>query len=126
MANPNIVNVTSILGKNAFLALTTSFQTIVTNANSSDKILKINSLIINNIDGTNAASVSSVIANATSLALLGYLANTISVPGDSSLVLISKDTSIYLLENQVLRLQASSNSDLHATISYEEISWDGF
>ena len=122
MANPNIVNVTSILGKNAFLALTTSFQTIVTNANSSDKILKINSLIINNIDGTNAASVSSVIANATSLALLGYLANTISVPGDSSLVLISKDTSIYLLENQVLRLQASSNSDLHATISYEEIS----
>ena len=126
MANPNIVNVTSILGKNAFLALTTSFQTIVTNANSSDKILKINSLIINNIDGTNASSVSSVIANATSLALLGYLANTISVPGDSSLVLISKDTSIYLLENQVLRLQASSNSDLHATISYEEISWDGF
>lgn len=122
MANPNIVNVTSILGKNAFLALTTSFQTIVTNANSSDKILKINSLIINNIDGTNASSVSSVIANATSLALLGYLANTISVPGDSSLVLISKDTSIYLLENQVLRLQASSNSDLHATISYEEIS----
>ena len=46
MANPNIVNVTSILGKNAFLALTTSFQTIVTNANNSDKILKINSLII--------------------------------------------------------------------------------
>ena len=72
MANPNIVNVTSILGKNAFLALTTSFQTIVTNANNSDKILKINSLIVNNIDGTNAASVSSVIANATGLALLGY------------------------------------------------------
>ena len=126
MANPNIVNVTSILGKNAFLALTTSFQTIVTNANNSDKILKINSLIVNNIDGTNAASVSSVIANATGLALLGYLANTISVPADSSLVLISKDTSIYLLENQVLRLQASANSDLHATISYEEISWDVF
>ena len=126
MANPNIVNVTSILGKNAFLALTTSYQTIITNANNSDKILKINSLIVNNIDGTNAASVSSVIANATGLALLGYLANTISVPADSSLVLISKDTSIYLLENQVLRLQASANSDLHATISYEEISWDGF
>ena len=126
MANPNIVNVTSILGKNAFLALTTSSQTIVANSNSSDKIFKINSLIVNNVDGTNASSVSARIANDTSGAILGHLAFTISVPADSSLVLISKDTSIYLLENQRIIMNGSANGDLHATISYEEISWDGF
>ena len=121
MANPNIVNVTSILGKTAGLALTTSYQDIVVNAQNSDKILKINTLIINNIDGTNAASVSVQLVT-TTITLIGWLAHTISVPADSSLVLISKDTSIYLEENMKIRLLASVNSDLSATISYEEIS----
>ena len=125
MANPNIVNVTSIYGKTTGLTLTTSYQDIVTNAQNSGKILKINTLIINNIDGTNAASVTGQIVT-TSVVFVGYLANTISVPADSSLVLISKDTSIYLEENMKIRLLASAGSDLSATISYEEISWDGF
>lgn len=121
MANPNIVNVTSIYGKTTGLTLTTSYQDIVTNAQNSGKILKINTLIINNIDGTNAASVTGQIVT-TSVVFVGYLANTISVPADSSLVLISKDTSIYLEENMKIRLLASAGSDLSATISYEEIS----
>jgi hypothetical protein len=38
------------------------------------------------------------------------------------LVLISKDTSIYLEENDSIRLTASTNSALEAVCSYEEIS----
>lgn len=120
MANPNIVNVSTILGKTVGLAVTTSAQAIVTNSSGSNKIFKINSLIISNVDGTNAADITAdVFKNATTSFRLAF---TVSVPADSTLVLISKDTAIYLEENDSIRLTASVNSDLEAVCSYEEIS----
>lgn len=120
MANPNIVDVTSIFGKVAGQAVSTTTTAIVTNSNASGKILKINSLIVSNIDGTNAADITAeVYKNQTDSF---YLAYTISVPADATLVVISKDTSIYLEENDSIRLTASANSDLSAVCSYEEIS----
>jgi len=120
MANPNIVNVSTILGKVAGLAVTTSVTAIVTNSNGSNKIFKINSLIISNVDGTNAADITAEVYKNQSTSF--YLAYTISVPADATLVVISKDTSIYLEENDSIRLTASANSDLQAICSYEEIS----
>ena len=47
MANPNIVNVTSILGKSHQAALTTTLTTeILANAGSSGEVYKINSSVI--------------------------------------------------------------------------------
>jgi hypothetical protein len=120
MANPNIVNVSTILGKVAGLAVTTSVTAIVSNGSSSGKIFKINSLIISNVDGTNAADITAEVYKNQSTSF--YLAYTISVPADATLVVISKDTSIYLEENDSIRLTASANSDLQAICSYEEIS----
>ena len=58
MANPNIVNVTSILGETVIGALTTTLTTVLlTNSASSGKVFKVNSVIISNVDGTNAADV---------------------------------------------------------------------
>ena len=55
MAAPNIVNVTSILGKTVYDAdVATSQSATLTNAASSNKLLKINTIIAANIDGTNA------------------------------------------------------------------------
>lgn len=120
MANPNIVNVTSIYGKVVGQAITTSATAIVTNSSGSGKIYKINSLIISNINGTAAADVTvDVYKNQTTAYNLAF---TISVPNDATLVLISKDTSIYLEENDSIRLTASANSYLHAVCSYEEIA----
>lgn len=120
MANPNIVDVTTILGKTAGLAVTTSASAIVTNSSGSNKIFKINSLIISNVNGTSAADITAdVYKNQTSSFRLAF---TISVPADATLVLISKDTSIYLEENDSIRLTASANSALEAVCSYEEIS----
>lgn len=120
MAAPNIVNVATITGKTVGQAVTTSATAIVTNSAASGKVFKINSLIISNVDGTNAADITATVyKNQTS----EYkLANTISVPADATLVIISKDTSIYLEENDSIRLTASANSDLEAVCSYEEIS----
>jgi len=119
MANPNIVSVTNIYGKVAGQAVTTSAAAIVTNASSSGKIYKINSLIIANIDGSSAADITATVYK--NQATEYHLAKTVVVPADATLVLLSKDTSIYLEENDSIRLTASANSDLEAVCSWEEI-----
>lgn len=119
MAAPNIANLTTITGKTAVLAVTTSAADIVTNSAASGKVYKINSLIISNIDGVSAADITaSVFRSSTQY----YIAYTVSVPADSTLVLLSKDSQIYLEEGDSIRLTASANGDLQAICSYEEIS----
>ena len=124
MANPNIVNVTSIYGKSAVVDLTsTSATSVVSNAASSGKVFKINSLVVSNVDGTNAADIT---INYYSAAALGgtatQIVSTVSVPADSSLVVIDKNTSIYLEEDRSIGATAGSASDLKVLISYEDIS----
>ena len=124
MANPNIVNVTSILGDNSSTSLTsTSATSIVSNAASSGKVLKINTLIVSNVDGTNACDIT---INKYSAAALGgtafAIASTVSVPADASLIVIDKTTAIYLKEDQSIGATAGTANDLIVTCSWEEIS----
>lgn len=124
MANPNIVNVTSIYGKTAVVNLTTTGATaVVSNAASSGKVFKINSLVVANVDGTNAADIT---INFYSQDDIGgtatQIVSTVSVPADSSLVVIDKNTSIYLEEDKSIGATAGSASDLKVLVSYEEIS----
>jgi hypothetical protein len=120
MANPNIVNVVNIFGKTAGLAVTTTPTAVVSNTTGPGKILKINSLIIANVNGTSSADVTvDIFKNQTTAFDLAF---TIAVPADATLVVLSKDTSIYLEENDSLIIQASANLFLEAVCSYEEIS----
>ena len=123
MANPNIVNVTSIVGNSLSVAVATSATQLASNAASSGKVFKINSIVIANIDGTVAADIT---VNIYSVAALGgspiAIASTISVPPDASLIVTDKTTTFYLLENQSIGALASASGDLVATISFEEIT----
>lgn len=119
MAAPNIVNVTTIIGKTAVQAVTTSATAIVTNSAGSGKVFKINTLTIANINGTNSADISVDFYRSTTAY---YLASTITVPADATLVVISKDNPLYLEEGDAIRCLASANSYLQAVCSYEEIS----
>lgn len=117
MAAPNIVNVTTIIGKTAVQQVTTVATAIVTNTAASNKVFKINALYIANVDGTNAADISVALFRSS----VAYeIAHTVTVPADATLDVISK--SIYLEEGDELRLTASANGDLEAVCSYEEIS----
>jgi hypothetical protein len=119
MAAPNIVNVTAIYGKTAVSNVTTSAADIVINGASSGKVFKINSLVVANIDGSSAADITASVFRSN----VEYkLANTISVPADAALVVVSKETMIYLEEGDSIRLSASANGDLQAVCSYEEIN----
>ena len=124
MAAPNIVNVTSIIGKTSVANLTTTSATsIVSNAASSNKVFKINSLIVSNVDGTSAANIT---INYYSAAALGgtatQIVSTVGVPADASLIVISKDTPLYLEEDKSIGATADTASDLKIICSYEEIS----
>ena len=124
MAAPNIVNVTSIIGKSAVVDLTTTSATsVVSNAAASGKVFKIESLIVANVDGVNAADIT---INYYSAAALGgtatQIVSTVSVPADSSLVVIDRGTSIYLEEDRSIGATAGSANDLKVIISYEDIS----
>ena len=96
MSAPNIVNVATITGKTATVALSSTNATaIVSNAASSSKVFKINNVIVS---------------------------NTISVPADTTLVVLDKNTALYLEEDKSIGAQASVANDLVVVISYEEIS----
>jgi len=117
MANPNIVNVTDIRGKTDTFALTTTLTTLVTCA--ANHVYKINSIIVTNIDGTNAADVTVNYNDGTNTRAIG---STISGPAEAALNLIDKNSGYYLEENEIISGLASANSDLVCLISYEDIS----
>lgn len=117
MAAPNIVDVTTIIGKTAVQIVGTSASAIVTNSAASGKVLKVNALYVSNVDGTNNAEVNVDIFRSSTAY---HIAKTIVVPADATLDVISK--SIYLEEGDTLRLTANATSDLEAVCSYEEIS----
>lgn len=119
MVAPNIVNVTSIYGKTIGEGLGTNVATSILTC-PTDKVLKINSIIVANVDGFNAADVTVSYYN-SSANNHTTMAHTISVPADATLVVISKDTSIYLNEGDMIRAGASAAGDLHILISYEEL-----
>jgi hypothetical protein len=124
MAAPNIANVSTITGKTTAVALAnTSANTILNNPASSGKVLKINSLLVSNVDGTNAATITVQYYSAANIGGTAFpIASTITVPADSTLVVIGKDTQIYLEEDKSIGATASAANDLTITTSYEEIS----
>jgi hypothetical protein len=124
MANPNIVNVTDIRGKTAVVDLSTTNATLVVeNAAASGKVFKINTIIVSNVDGTNAADITVSLYSEDNIGgTATQIVSTVSVPADASLVVLSKDTSIYLEEDKSIGATASAANDLKVVCSYEEIS----
>jgi len=124
MANPNIVNVATIYGNTSSTDLsTTSATSIVNNAAGSGTVLKINSIVVANVDGTSAADITINVYSQDDLGGTAYaLASTIAVPADASLIVVDKSTSFYLLEDQSIGATAGTAGDLVVTASWEQIS----
>ena len=125
MANPNIVSVSSIYGECVGWNLTATTTTALFTV-ASDKLIKINRIVCANVDGSAAADLTLYVDTSVQTSAGGtvnggaadvYLAKTISVPADSSLVV--SDTPIYLREGDILKGGASVVSDLDLFISYE-------
>jgi hypothetical protein len=131
MANPNIVNVTTILGTTTYLTPSaTTAVVLLPNAASSNKVLKINQIVAANVNGSAAVDTTVAIysngAVAQGSAPAGGTAfpivSTVSVPADASLIVTDKTTAIYLMEGQSIIVTSGTASGITYTISYEDIS----
>lgn len=121
---PNIVNVATITGKTAVVDLSTTNATLVVeNPASSNKVFKINSLYVSNVDGTNPYEITVSLYSEDNIGgTATEIASTITVPADATVIIIDKNSSIYLEEDKSIGATASSASDLKIVCSYEEIS----
>ena len=124
MANPNLASATSVLVGNALIRLTsTSATQVVSNAESSGKAYLIDSLIVSNLDGANAADITiDLFASATNTGTATKIAHTITVPADATLIVISKENPLSLMEAQSIYATASAADDLHVVASWKELS----
>ena len=116
----NLQDITSVAHGMTGTSIGTSLTNVLTTPTDYNVTYKVNSIIISNIDGTNDVDVS--------VQWTGYyggnawIAKTVTVPADSTLVVLSKDNPIYLSAYCTIKAQASANSDAEILISYEIIT----
>lgn len=130
MANPNIVNVTVINGVTTYLTPSvTTAVVLLPNAAASNKVFKINQIVVANTTGTAANTTVSIYTNgavAQGSAPTGGtafpVASAISVPGNASLIVVDKTTAIYLQEGTSITVTSGTASALTYSISYEDIT----
>ena len=135
MAQPNIVNVASIYGQSVAFNLSNTVTTALLTVGD-DRLIKVNNIVCANVHGTNAATVDLFVTKnefdteddtivgpfTTDITVAGsfYIAKTISVAPDSTLILL--DAPIYLMEGDILKGGASAASHLDLIVSYELIN----
>ncbi len=114
MAAPNTLAATQISGKSADFDLdTTTTTTLLTCA--SEKVYKIKSIIASNNDGASSVDVT-VNFNEGSR---WTIASTVTVPADSTLVILDQNSPIYLEEGFTIEGGASADDDCDLIIAYE-------
>lgn len=128
MAAPNIASLTTITGKTTYFTPTgTTAVVLLPNAAASNTVLKINQIVVANIDGTNAVDATVAIytngavaqGSAPSGGTAFQIASTISVPADASLIVTDKTTAIYLEEGTSITVTSGTASKLTFSVSYE-------
>ena len=117
MATPNLANVATITPKNAMGSLSDTNRTTMIDVDA-DKAVRIDSILLANIDGTNAVDATVEISNDNGSNYY-KIASTISVPADATLDLISRP--IYLDETDLIAVTAGAANDLAYHVSYVEM-----
>lgn len=130
MANPNIVNVTTIYGTTTYYTPTaTTAVVLLANPASSGKVFKINQIVASNTTSTASNATVAIYSNgavaqgsAPSGGTAYPVVNAIAVPGNASLICVDKSTAIYLMEGTSITVTTAAANYLTFTISYEDIS----
>ena len=130
MANPNIVNVTSILGTTTYYAPAgTAALVLVPNAAASGTVFKINQIVVSNTTASAANATVAIYSNgavaqgsAPSGGAAYPIVSTVSVPANASLIAVDKTTAVYLMEGHSITITSGTASALVFTISYEVIT----
>jgi len=118
MAAPNLLTSTTVTGKTALATLTTVTANVITNSSSSNSVSKLNNIVLSNY--SSSAITANVMINRS--ASVYYVGGQVAIPANSTLVLLGKDTSLYLEEGDVLQANVSANTSVSMSASYELMS----
>lgn len=120
MSAPNLILTSNIVGNTVLYTANTTLTQILSNASGSNQSIKLNTIIYSNGGANNLPIYCDVLRNG-----VGYpIANYVTLPGFSTLVVQAKDTAIYLIEGDSLRANVTSanNGPVNVIVSYEVIS----
>ena len=133
MANPNIVNVTSIYGNSAYVipsntSVSTSWtyngSTSLTGLTpSAGTVNRVTSIVVSNVTSSAATATVAISNNPTyASGTPYYIAYQISVPPNASVIVTDKTTSFYVTENQSVGVISGTGSALNYTATFEAIT----
>lgn len=121
MAAPNIISATTINGKAAAIALSsTSATALLSNAAASGKCLRVQSVTIANSDTVARNATLNYYSGAALGGTAFALVSVLSIPANSSLNVLA--APLYLEEDRSLGVTAGTSNTLTAVCSYEDIS----
>jgi hypothetical protein len=123
MANPNIVNVTSIYGNTSYLIPSNTSATAWTALTpATSTVNKIDNIVASNVTAS-AATVTVSVNSATAGGGTAYrICYQVSIPANASLVIVDKTTSIYVGETQSVVVTVGTASAIELTAAYEAIT----
>jgi hypothetical protein len=123
MAAPNLAAPTSITGRTVYVTpANTSETALLTNAASSNRALRLTALLLSNVNGTNTVDATVRLYNAASAGTAFQIARTMTVPAGAAIVVLGRDSSLWLEEDRRITVQASAANDLTVFCSYEEVA----
>lgn len=122
MAAPNLQSPTTINGKTAFLALSSTSETaLLTNAASSGQAMHVKAVTVGNSSTSLACDITLKVYSAASGGT-AYQIGPITVPAYGSLIVIGSENAIWLEEDRRITLTASASNQLTAIAAYEVVS----
>ncbi len=123
MANPNIVNVTSIYGSTSYLVPTTTTATTwIALTPAVNTVNKIDSIVATNVTGS-AALITVSINSATAGGGTAYrLTYQTAVPANASLIVIDKSVGLYVGESQSIVVTSGTTNAIEMVATFEAIT----
>jgi hypothetical protein len=133
MANPNIVNVTSIYGNSAYVIPASTSVSVAWTYNGSTALTgltpavgtvnRVTSIVVSNVTASAATATVAISNNSTyGSGTPYYIAYQISVPPNASVIVTDKTTSFYVTENQSVGVISGTSSALNYTATFEAIT----
>lgn len=121
MAAPNILGITTITAKTYGVAIqTTAIVGIVTNAANSNRVLKVNNFRVTNNSASSSTTFNVFYLDSTSTPI--GIASNFTIPVGGTVVVIDKDSTMYVEENCSIRFSVADTTRLSVLVSYEELS----
>ena len=123
MANPNLINTSSIYGSTNYLIPSTTSATVWTVLTpAAGTVNKVHNIVASNVTAS-AATVTVAINSAAAGAGTNYrLIYQVTVPINAAIVIVDKSTAFYLGEAQSIVVTVGTASAIELTASYEAIT----